>query len=355
MNRCRFILAICIFLSAPFLATAQVKYSNEFLNLGVGAKGLGMSGVMVSVANDVTASYWNPAGLSWMENDNDLLLMHAEYFAGIAAYDYAGYAHRLDDRQVIAVNLLRFAVDDIPNTTLLIDNQGNINYNHISYFTAADWAMLISYARKLQVEGLSVGGNVKVIRRRIGDFADAWGFGLDLGAQYRVKQWSFGLTAHDLTTTFNAWSQHMSMEEKEIFAATGNELPENGLEYTRPHLSLGISYLFQWKSDFTTQLALDAETFFDGKRHALVNGNIVSFSPAFGLETGYRQMVFLRAGVSNFQRETDFDNNGYISCQVNVGAGFCIKKHLFVDYAFTDLGDVSIALYSHVFSLRLVF
>ena len=77
--------------------------------------------------------------------------------------------------------------------------------------------------------------------------------------------------------------------------------------------------------------------------------------PHFGMETSYKQLVFLRAGIGNFQQETDFDESTYVSCQINFGVGFCIKKQLFVDYALTDLGDVSVALYSHVFSLRWVF
>lgn len=342
----------------PVFVFSQVKYSNEFLNLGVGARGLGMSNTQTAFVSDVTATYWNPAGLAMMEHPHDLLLMHAEYFAGMAAYDYAGYAHRLDERQSIGVNLLRFAVDDIPNTTMLIDNQGNIDYSRISYFTSADWALLLSYARMLagdDAHTLAVGGNTKIIRRRIGDFAGAWGFGVDVGLQYRTGAWNFGAVARDVTTTFNAWSTHLGEAERAVFDSTGNELPENGWEYTRPHLATGAACRFNWKTNFTTLLSLDAELYFDGQRHALLSGKTLSVDPHFGMETSYKQLVFLRAGIGNFQQETDFDESTYVSCQINFGVGFCIKKQLFVDYALTDLGDVSVALYSHVFSLRWVF
>ena len=39
------------------------KYSNEFLNIGAGARGLAMGGAQVASVNDGTAGYWNPAGL----------------------------------------------------------------------------------------------------------------------------------------------------------------------------------------------------------------------------------------------------------------------------------------------------
>lgn len=352
----RVLLGLCFLL--PIALSAQVKYSNEFLNLGVGAKALAMANTQTATSQDVTSAYWNPAGLSLLENSQEAFLMHAEYFAGIAAYDYAGWAYRVDENQALAVNVLRFAVDDIPNTTMLIDNQGNINYNRISYFTTADWAVLLSYGRNLSdwAEGLSLGGSAKIIRRRIGDFAGAWGFGLDLGLQYRKgAHWNFGFVAHDVTSTFNAWTSSLTEEEVAVFKATGNALPEDGLEYTRPHFSFGAAYGFRWKEHFTTHLALDADLFCDGRRHNLLSGNTFSFDPHFGLETGYRDVVFLRAGIGNIQHETDFDATEYTRCQVNIGIGLCIRKHLFIDYALTDLGNMSLSVYSHVFSLKFVF
>ena len=63
------------------------KYSNEFLNIGAGARGLAMGSAQVASVNDGTAGYWNPAGLVGVTNDPQVNLMHAEYFAGIGKYD----------------------------------------------------------------------------------------------------------------------------------------------------------------------------------------------------------------------------------------------------------------------------
>lgn len=350
------VLALCCLSGG--VSYAQSKYSNEFLNLGVGARALAMSGTQSASVSDVTSAYWNPAGLSMLAERQQLFLMHAAYYAGVAAYDYAGWAYRLDERQGVAVNVMRFAVDDIPNTTMLIDNQGNINYDRISYFTSADWAVLLGYGRTLNelAEGLSVGGTAKIIRRRIGDFAGAWGFGLDAGLHYTLGgHWQFGFVARDVTTTFNAWSHTLSEEEKEIFLASGNELPENGIEYTRPHFSLGAAYRTVFKEDFSALVALDADIFCDGRRHALMSGNTFTLDPHFGFEVGYREIVFLRAGVGNIQRETDWDDAEHTSCQINFGLGVRIKKRLDIDYALTDLGDLSLAVYAHLFSLKLLF
>ena len=178
------------------------KYSNEFLSLGIGARGLAMSNTMTAIANDVTAAYWNPACLSMSDKKYELALMHAEYFAGIAKYDYGGIAYKIDSTSSVAISYIRFGVDNIMNTTELIDNQGNIDYNRITYFSSADNAILLTYAHNFrQVEGLSVGANVKILRRTIGSFAGSWGFGLDAGLHYVNKGWHVGANLRDATST----------------------------------------------------------------------------------------------------------------------------------------------------------
>ena len=61
----------------------------EFLSIGVGARGWHSRTSLTAITNDVTSGYWNPAGLSRMEQKYQLSLMHAAYFANIANYDYA--------------------------------------------------------------------------------------------------------------------------------------------------------------------------------------------------------------------------------------------------------------------------
>jgi len=88
----------------------------------------------------------------------------------------------------------------------LSTNKELVNYDRINLFSAADYALTFSYARKLPIQDFNYGINAKVIRRIIGDFATSWGFGLDLGIQFESNEWKFGLMARDITTTFNAWA-----------------------------------------------------------------------------------------------------------------------------------------------------
>ena len=77
----------------------------------------------------------------------------------------------------------------------------------------------------------------------------------------------------------------------------------------------------------------------------------MSVDPHLGLEFNYNQLVYLRAGVGNFQEIPNFDGKKDFSFQPNIGLGLKIKN-LEIDYALTDIGDQSIALYSNIFSLR---
>ncbi len=345
---------IIIALLTGSLASAQVapKYSNEFLSIGVGARALGMSNAYVSTVNDVTSGYWNPAGLLSVTNDYQVGLMHSEYFAGIAKYDYMGVAKPIDSNSVGAFSIIRFGVDNIPNTTELIDANGNVDYDRITTFSAADYAFLFSYARRLKIEGLRVGGNFKIIRRKVGDFGGAWGFGLDAGLQYDHKKWHLGAMVRDVTSTFNAWSYNLTDEVKSTFLLTGNEIPENSLELTLPRLITGVSRLWsKEEKKFSYRAELDLDWTFDGKRNVLISTSALSVDPHLGLEVGYKGLVYLRAGIGNIQTTTDVAGADVTTFQPNMGLGVKIKA-LTIDYALTDIGDQSVALYSNVFSLR---
>ena len=345
---------ILLILSAFGLACyAQSKYSNEFLSLGLGARGLAMSNTMCALTDDVTSAYWNPAGLTRMDKRYQLALMHAEYFAGIAKYDYGGLAYKIDTNQSVAFSYIRFGVDNIMNTTQLIDEQGNVDYDRITYFSAADNAFLLSYAYAFpQVPGLSVGANAKIVHRKIGQFAKSWGFGIDFGLMYNRKGWQAGLMLRDGTSTFNAWRYSLTDDVIAVFEETGNEIPENGLEVTVPALLLGGGKTVHFGKGFHGTFALGLDCTFDGKRNSLIKSNVMSIDPHLGMEFDYKKIVALRMGIGNFQQEPDFDGKMKTTLQINFGVGVNIKNVVAIDYAFTDLGNLSIAQYSHVVSLR---
>jgi len=327
------------------------KYSNEFLAIGIGARALGMSNSNVAIVDDVTAGYWNPAGLTLIKSNIQVGLMHSEYFAGIAKYDYVALASRIDEKSAGGFSFIRFGVDDIPNTTELIDAEGNIDYSRVTTFSAADYGFLFSYSRTIK-DGFRLGGNVKIVHRKVGDFARSWGFGLDVGAQYEVNKWIFGAMARDVTSTFNAWSYTLTDRMKEVFSLTGNEIPANSLEITLPRLILSSGRKFNLSESFTALPVIDVDFTFDRMRNVLIKSDPISIDPHLGIELSFKNFLFLRGGIGNIQNETDITGKKVKTFQPNMGLGIKIKDALSIDYALTDIGNVSIALWSNVFSLK---
>jgi len=334
------------------------KYSNEFLAIGVGARAHGMSGAQTALVNDITAAYWNPAGLSEIEAPFQIAAMHAEWFAGVGQYDYLSFGKALnrDKKAYLSFALIRLGIDNIPYTINLVNTDGTINYDNVTEFSAADYALLGSYARKLRNPAFSVGGTVKVVRRVIGSIGNSWGFGADLGMQYRKGGLMLGIQGRDLTTTFNAWSFNLTDREKEVFTATGNEIPVSNTEITKPRFVLGAAYKFSLGQKASLLPALDFEWTTDGQRNVLISSKSFNVDPRFGLEADYDGFLQLRLGAGNFQRvKDDFDpNKESMTFQPNFGVGLRFGR-VQLDYALTDIGDVSQVNYSHIFSLRLDF
>lgn len=348
------------------------KYSNEFLSIGVGARAQAMGGAQVATVGDVTAGIWNPAGLMRLASSSDLQIgaMHSEWFAGIGKFDYIAAAMPMPDRKkVLGLSFIRFGVDNIPNTLSLYNSDGTINYDNVTSFSAADYAFLLHYAQSLKNPNLRVGGSLKLINRKVGVFANSWGFGLDIGAQYQINDFHIGLMAKDITTTFNAWKFNFTDAEKQVLQTTNNEIPISSVELTKPSITLGFAYEKQFN-----KLGLLAETNFrittDGKRNVLLSANPISMEPLAGLELSYGNIkrvlevesgakpptnygIFFRTGISNIQRYQNLDGNSVMTLQPNIGAGLQLYS-IRLDYALTNMGKQSSGsglTYSHVISL----
>lgn len=352
----RILLSIIFFLCFVFSADAQIrKYSNEFLNIGIGGRGLGMSGAQVASVKDVYGTYWNPAALSHLESNFSAAFMHSEYFAGIGKFDYGAVALPLntDGSRHIAFSLIRFGVDDIPNTLFLKEADGSINYDNVTSFSVADYAFMATFAGKTKIDGLHYGANAKIIHNRVGHFAQSWGVGVDAGIQYKSGKWMHGLMIRDATSTYNAWSFDFTPAEAEVLLSTGNEVPINSTELTAPRIIIGTGYKYDINEKIFILPELNIDVTTDGKRNVILPGDPFSVDAKFGVEASYAGIVFLRSGIGNFQKATnDIDASTIYTIQPNLGIGLKIKS-VSVDYALTDLGNLSQSLYSHVFSVKL--
>ncbi|MBN2564736.1 MAG: hypothetical protein JXB46_03410, partial [Candidatus Eisenbacteria bacterium] len=189
----------------PFVAGAANKYAGEFLTHGVGARALGMGSAFVAVADDVTAGYWNPAGVADVDG-RAVQLMHSETFGDVVNYDTGAYVHPISSDAAMAITAVRLAVDDIPFTLDFEQDEYRIYYDEdkIRWESDSETAVLVTYARKLS-NRLRLGGNLKMIRKGIANYS-CYGLGFDLGAKFDVWEGTtLGLNVQDATTTLLVW------------------------------------------------------------------------------------------------------------------------------------------------------
>lgn len=292
------------------------KYAGEFLSLGVGGRALGMGGAAVALAQDATAGYWNPAGLTALAYP-EITLMHDEQFGSLVNYDYGAVALPVAPRATLALSIIRLGVDDIPDTRNAgVDIDGNVTYDpdrfsridpqRVTYFSAADWAFLLSYARK-ESEEFSYGGTVKFIRRELGDDG-ATGVGFDVGASYRpMDGLILGANAQDVTTTFLSWD-------------TGTN------ELISPTLKVGAAYLLDALGGRFVP-AVDLDFRFENRREAsLVHAGPLSADARAGLEYQIADLAAVRVGYTDVG-------------QVTFGAGLRLPR-LHVDYSFAKFDGI---------------
>lgn len=346
----RIVICIIIGFGLAFTAHSQVrKYSNEFLKIGVGGKYLGTGGALITSESDPATIFYNPAGLGAIDRVS-VSAMHNSYFAGIANFDYGGIVFPLKDRQNIGVSIIRMGIDNIPNTINLYNADGSINYDNITSFSVSDMALFLSFGKRMaDTQGLSLGGSVKVIKRDYGSFANAWGFGVDLGAQYVKDKYKIGIFLQDVTTTFAQWKFSFSPKEDSILQSTGNIVPSSSSEITLPTLHIGGQYHFLFGKSKTIQVNPMAKlSIYADQRNVLISGPL-SIDAALGAEVGLWNIAFIRLGVNNFTTATDDLGQKYLSYMPSLGAGFKLDQFE-IDYSYNNVANAGIGLFSHVFS-----
>ena len=350
-----FLLATLIW-CIPASAQRIAKYGADFLAGGVDARALAMGGANVAQTRNVNSVYWNPSGLAHTQYP-EIAYMHAERFAGIVSFDFAAIAYPVSHNSTVGLSFFRSGVNDIKNTLNAWDaerNQPKANpESYITSFSAADMAFLISYARRLNQQ-FTVGASGKIIRRTIGDFADAWGYSFDAGAQWHGDRFMIGIQLQDLSTMLQSWSVNTSaFSIEETNPDTGapytftevfdQELPTGDTFLVLPVVRLGSGLMVPISSQSTLTFGLDVDVAFDGQQANAFNLGDLSFHPRLGGEFSFRNLVALRAGIN---RIAQTDSYG-LDIVPSVGAGIRLGP-LSVDYGFGDFGGlVSDLGYSH--------
>ncbi len=315
------------------------RYAASFLELGVGARTLGMGSAGVAATGQVTAPFWNPAGLAMIDGFQ-AGSMYANLFNKLEQQSYLGFVIPIMKNSVVAVSWMRLSVDEIPRYDFDEDSPitayqrlhgqaQQLTYGPVDYFSNQNDAFVFTFARLFPTTfdlgwqyfevpiNFGFGVNIKYISQQI-DQNQATGIGVDLGWIMNFSlsdvftgdyygDLNFGLNIQDLAETRMVWDT----ESRHADRLTRNF--KYGVQYVQP--------LFFMRSALT--LAYDVDSKYQGNTH-------------LGAELLIRSMFAIRLG----------SNSGHITA----GAGLNLWK-FYVNYAFQghDLGN------SHRVSLIMVF
>ena len=278
-------------------SSAATRYAGEILYLGVGARSLGMGSAFVALSDDATAGYWNASGLSHLKR-REAAVMHAERFGGMVNYDFIGLAWPLQRFGGVGVSLIRVGVDDIKFTELENPQEELSPFNRpvvSEVVSNADYVLYLSAGRPVR-DQLSVGGSLKLIRRKIGRNT-AFGYGIDLGARYApFHRVTFGLNLRDLISTPIMWD-------------TGTT------DRVRPSVSMGAAYTYDLPKLRSRWIGAVTSTLGGTASSADQSGAL-----DLGVEYWYQDQVALRAGAEE--------------SRLTLGAGLRPSDRIEVDLAY---------------------
>lgn len=286
----RFILTL--FLSITVSSSVFAQSSLSFLKIGVGGRAAGMGEAYTAVVDDATASYWNPAGLRQLKNQQ-LFLVHNEWLHDVRS-EYVTFAIPAKN-YTLAFSLNSINIGDIE----LRGRQPSVD--PIATFTAHDLAIGVSYARSIREEW-DVGINLKYLFEKI-YIEESNGVAVDLGVQYHPQKLplTFGLTLQNLGTMSD-------------LRDTAPELPRL--------LRLGLAYRPTFLQNSQLLLASDFVHDFEGNSHLHLGAEYLLkeyFAVRFGYQSGY-ELKNVQFGFG-FQSGKILLDYGYIPLQQDFGQG----------------------------------
>jgi opacity protein-like surface antigen len=287
----------------------------QFLEIGVGARAAAMGQAYTAMVDDAGSVYWNPAGLTQLDN-RELYLAYTSWPADISVGGLA-FAWNLESIGTIAVNALYLDTDDMPVTTVY-DPEGTSG----QMFSITNYAVGLTYARTM-TDQLSIGVTGKLVRE------DYFGYGystfaLDLGTVYRT-----GFNGLNIAMSILHFGPEIKFDGSFIDysdeASVARDEKRNFENYSLPvTFRFGISY-----------------NLVENERNLLIgavdmvhpNNNLEQYN--FGLEYGLNRMFFFRGGY-----QFNLDEGGL---SLGLGVNYNLNENLGLqlDYAYSDLGILS--------------
>lgn len=309
--------------------------SAQFMKLGVGARAIALGGTFVAQANDLSALYWNPAGLSNI-NGGAVQFSHTQYLADIS-YNYAAFGVQIGTMGTVAASLLYLDSGDMEVRTVA-EPEGTGEK-----FKKQDLALQLSYAKAL-TDRFSIGSTLKYIREQIWH-SSATAMAFDVGVLFTTPYEKLRLGA-----SMSNFGPKMQMTGRDIiFSSDPSPSQEGNVEIVNSEF-LVDKYALPLM--FRVGLAWDA---IKTSNHQIVvmtdaaHPNDNSEYLNMGMEYQFRDLFALRTGYRNA-----FETDGEQGLTMGVGVNLRIDKgtKASFDYAYADFGRLE---QTHWYTLNLQF
>lgn len=297
----------------------------DFLQIGVGPRAMAQGGAFVASVDDVSALYWNAAGLASISG-SEVLFAHSEWLADIS-FDYVGFGFDLGDAGMIGLSLTLLSVPDMEVRTE--SRQSGTGEK----FDAADMALAVTYARRV-TDRFSVGVTAKYISQRIWH-STATGFAMDLGTQFRTD-FMGGLTIGATITNFGSDMQlsgrdvRTFVDPDPISLGNNNRVPVN-FELDSFNLPLNFQFGLTTRplDSRMHQLSVSADFLHPSSNRESIN---------LGMEYGFQRHVYLRAGYHSLFLK---DSEGGFSAGLGIFHTLFDGSSVKLDYAYRAGGRLN--------------
>jgi len=288
----------------------------QFLKIGVGGRASAMGDAFIAVANDVSALYWNPAGLSQF-SENQIIFSHNKWIDDIN-HDFLGAVYHLDNDNTFGIAFTALSMDKMKVTTEFSP------FGTGEYYGFSDIAIAISYSRKM-TEQFSFGGTIKYMEETL-DKLKMRGVMIDLGTYY----WT-GLGSTRFAVTVSNFGNDLAPDGEVVLV--GNRTKSEWQSFSPPTM-FKIGFAFEPYEDEINRITASIQL-----NHP--NDNSENF--VIGAEYSYDKMFYLRSGYKVNVDEQNYSFGAGVSLPISIA-------NISVDYSFsnfTRLGSV------HRFSLIL--
>jgi Type IX secretion system protein PorV len=304
-----------------------------FLEIPVGSAAIGMGGAFVSIANDVTALYWNPAGVSTFQGV-EAMAVHTRWIAS-TRFDFAGVVLPLGDAGTLGASITSLGMDDMKVRT--VENPEGTG----EYFSAGDIAAGISYARHL-TDRFAIGFTAKYIQQSIWH-ESAFAFAIDVGTTFRTDLLG-GLTIGATLSNFGTAMKMNGRDARTFISVDPTKLGSNDRVPTDIELDswelpllfqIGVSTEVVTSDDIRWVVAADA--LHPSDNYESVNlGTEISYGGFLALRGGYHSLFLDQA-------------EGGLSLGVGLASNTLFgSMRVRFDYAYRNMGRLDNV---HVFSI----